>query len=465
MKSQIESEMSQLGGYQIDEFTTETAKRLKSKLENNRFSLLSLTQGTGKTYIAIKAVSLIDPNAHVLIISMAAKIQEKSWEASIDSFNEVEGTNITYGSMTFTKMKNPKHQKTLYDTIAEHGKSSAIIIFDEIQEIRNYKNTRKSIASANIDFIKRDKFTNIIGLSATPRPNDPFEMTNYLIMNGTFPNKTQVFNRYVAAYDDYHQPIYRNENDVNNKDELDKYIEDMTLYVESRDKLLPPITNRYITVKPHEGKPYPFAGFNDERHPFEDVEKRTTEDHYKQALKYYKKGWIESITSLNIMLMEIIAGCPMRKFALYQLLNEYFETPDATPVIICYEFNREKAAIEEVCEMAGITYQYINGQEKNQSEPENKRHAIILQYVAGGTGIELKFAHTMIFYMPTFKYNYFEQTKGRNVRRGMKANIKHWYMTTEKKRDFYAWQRVHRKEKDLKSWLESISEEELRQYL
>src|SRR5690625_7874686 len=111
MKSQIEREMSQLGGYQIDEFTTETAKRLKSKLENNRFSLLSLTLGTGKTYIAIKAVSLIDPNAHVLIISIAAKIQEKSWEASFDSFNEFEVTNIFYGTMNLTTLKNIKHHQ------------------------------------------------------------------------------------------------------------------------------------------------------------------------------------------------------------------------------------------------------------------------------------------------------------------------------------------------------------------
>lgn len=445
--------------YEDNITTSKIAEAINEGWKNNRFQLLALGTGVGKTYIAIKAIANENPNAHIITISIPAKIEERAWEASVKSFNAVMNTNLTLSTQTFNKMTNKKHQKTLYESIPE-GKD-VYLVFDEVHTLRN---TTKITPRENINFAKKSFIKKILGLSALMRPNTPFEMCTALILNGDYRNQTDFRNNHMMRQDKYFNPIYESEADIKNKDIFDLLTENVTVHVDG-SSIMPEEERRYIYVE-EEDDTYVSPAFNSERYPFNDTTLRTTLGHYAEAVKYYKKGWVESEMGLRILLLEILAQDPARKLKLAEILHHHFSEDESKPVLIGYEFNAQKDAIVEVCDYLNITYQFINGLEKDQSVPTKNRHVIIVNYKSGGTGIELEFAPTTIFYMPTDKVSDLVQFRGRNIRRFMTDNIVHYYMTTRDKRDFDMWKRaLSFKEEDYKKWIQRITQKELEKYL
>lgn len=452
-------EHSAVTKYQDNITTVKIAEAVNKGWENNRFQLLALGTGVGKTYIAIKAIANEDENAHIITVSVRAKIDEGAWEESVESFNETMGTHLTISTQTFTKMMNKKHQKALLDSIPE-GKNT-YLVFDEVQVLRN---TTKKTPASNIEFAKRGVIKKILGLSALMRPNTPFEMCTALVLNGDYPNKTQFLNAHMVRQDKYFNPIYEGPNDLNNRELFDELTKAVTVHVDG-SSIMPEEERRYVVVEESDYE-YPSPAFNTEKHPFGDTEARTTRGHYVQALNYYKKGWIESEMALRVVLLEILARDPQRKFSLYKILNSHFKKENSKPVLIGYEFNAQLDAIVEVCKQAGVTYQFINGTDKDQSIPDKNKHAVIVNYKSGGTGIELKFAPTTIFYMPTDKVSDLIQFRGRNIRRFMEDEIIHYYMTTKDKRDYDMWVRaLEKKEVDYNKWIKSVTNDELKRFL
>lgn len=445
--------------YENKPFTDAIGKEIVSRYKNNKFALCTLKTGTGKTFIAIHAAGLQHKNCHMVIIAPTAKTQDGSWGKSIDAYNETMNTSITYDSITFDKLKNDKYRAPIMNNM--HNAEYVYLVFDEIHMIK--KSTSKRGIAA-IDLSRNANVNKILGLSATAIPNDPFDACTYLILNEKYKNQTHFRDMHAVRYDKYYKPIYKNESDIRNKDLYDQYIKEITVYVEA-DSLLPKVIESYHIIKLSNTGEYIEPLFNSEKHPFGDLERRTSFGHYKQALRYQKNGWYESVPEANNILLSILAKDPNRKMMLYKVLEYLFNKENAKPIIIGYRLNVEKEAIEDVCNKLQLNIQYINGKQKDMTKPKHNKTAILLQYQAGGAGIELAYAPTTIFYTPTYSNQDLEQTKGRNVRSGMKDIVNHHYITSDNKRDFLIWQAVYRKKVLSDEFLEMCNQEEFKKYL
>ena len=444
-----------MGEFQKTKFTDETAKYVLKGWETNFHQQLPLDTGSGKTYIAIHACALLNPSAHLYIFAPKGKATDGSWEASINSYNKVMNTNLTYMITTYDKRKLDH----LYETLTDHDFN--ILVLDEIHEIKSTTNKR---STRLIDLSRNDKIHKSIGLSATAEPNNPFDACTYLVINGMYRNQTDFRDQHVARVDQHFKPIYQHENDLLNKELYVQNMKKINTYVDTK-KLLPKVKTYYSNIELDDNYKYVHPIFNTEKNPFKDFEKRTTKEHYNKALWYYANDWLDSKQACNMMLIGIMAFDPNRLEALYQSL---MHIDGESPVIVTYTYKVELAAIKTVAKRANYDVKYINGSIKNVSEqnpPEKNRTIIALQYRAGGPGIEFTYAKHMILYAPTYSYMMLKQARGRNVRAGMTSLIKHYYITTRNALDFSIWKRVHNKAANQHMVQMLAFNEQLQQYL
>lgn len=424
-----------MGNFIKTTYTDEMAKRVVKGWESNFHQQLPLDTGSGKTYISIHACALLNSNANLVIFAPPGKARDGSWESSIESYNQVMQTNLTYIITTYDKRKLDE----LYENIKSHDFN--ILLLDEIHEIKGTTNKR---SKRLIDLSQNDHIHKSIGLSATAEPNSPFDACTYLVINGMYRNQTHFRDLHVARLDDHYNPIYQNKNDLLNWDLYQQNVDQINTYIKT-DHLLPNVKTFYSNIKLDDTYEYIHPIFNTEKHPFEDDTKRTTKGHYKKALWYYKNNWLESRQEANMMLIGIMAFDPNRMNALTDCLNRI---DGETPVIVAYTYNIELAAIERVAKQANYDIKYVNGSIKNVGEnnpPKHQRTVIALQYRAGGPGIEFTYSKHMVFYAPTYSYMFLKQTRGRNVRIGMTGPIYHYYITTRDALDFEIWKAVHNK--------------------
>lgn len=431
--------------YQYDPFTDEVAKTLVNKFKNNRTQLLPIGAGTGKTYIAIHTSAMIHPEAHLIVICPLGKHEEKDWDKSIESYNQVTGSKLTYQTITYGKTRNPKNMKPIYDKLKESGKG--ILIIDEVHCI---KGVTTGQGSSVIDLSKNTNIMKVLGLSATDVPNTPFDAAAYLIMNGYYRNVTDFRNHHVLRmHPEYHKPIYKTKDDLKNQELYNQRMKETCVFVDT-SKILPKVNNHYEMINLYKDNKYIESIFNSEKYPFDDQTKRTAIGHYRQVLVYNRQGWFESAQNAKMALREIIAKDPNRKFKLYEMLTKLFNNTnnEEKHIIITYKFKCELEAIKDVISKLNFDFEFrqINGQKKQLTKSKQQKSIIALQYQAGGAGIELQYAPTTIFYAPTDSYQDFEQVKGRNVRRFMTGRIDHYYISTTNRVDFEDWVRVHNKE-------------------
>lgn len=429
--------------YHYDKFTDETAKTLVKKFETNHAQNLPIGAGTGKTYIAIHTAALLDKNAYLIVICPKGKHEEKDWDKSIDSYNKVTGSNLHYDTITFGKTRNPKNMKPIYDKLKLLG--DGILIVDEVHAI---KGVTTGQGRAVIDLSQNSKIKKVINLSATDIPNTPFDAAAYMIMNKLYRNITHFKSEHVARiHPEYFNPIYEGPADLKNPKQYKENIQKTSVFVDTK-RILPKAHNYYEIIDLYKDSKYVEPLFNTEKHPFDDQTKRTSVGHYRQVLKYYQDGWYRSKAEANMVLRELVAKDPNRKYTLYKLLNKLLPQQDEKHIIVTYRFNCELEAIKDVINKLNIDFEFrqINGQKKQLTKSKHKKSIIALQYQAGGAGIELKYAPTSIFYAPTNSYQDFEQVKGRNVRRFMTDRIEHYYISTKNRIDFEDWVRVNNKD-------------------
>ena len=64
---------------------------------------------------------------------------------------------------------------------------------------------------------------------------------------------------------------------------------------------------------------------------------------------------------------------------------------------------------------------------------------VLIQYKAGGAAIEFPHAYSSIYFMPTYSYENYKQTLGRNRRNGMTHPVKYYKIIANNTLDDYIW--------------------------
>lgn len=99
-------------------------------------------------------------------------------------------------------------------------------------------------------------------------------------------------------------------------------------------------------------------------------------------------------------------------------------------LVIFYNFNEEKEAIEKICE--GRPLSYINGEKVDLENYNAYTDSVTLcQYQAGSYGHNLQLANKMIFYSPPLSSEQYEQAQKRIHRIGQKLPCFYWRIYTK----------------------------------
>ncbi|HDL0575833.1 TPA: ATP-dependent helicase [Staphylococcus aureus] len=112
------------------------------------------------------------------------------------------------------------------------------------------------------------------------------------------------------------------------------------------------------------------------------------------------------------------------------MLKELIESTEDR-LIIFYQYNLEKEAIENIVDELSKPISYINGEIVDKKSYENCKNSVTLvQYQSGSFGHNLQKANKIIFFGLPNRVSYFEQSKKRTHRIGRERPCFYYYMLT-----------------------------------
>lgn len=420
---------------------------LYHKLIYNRFAMVCVGTGGGKTYIGLHTAALMDKDAHIIVFAPKKKIVERDWEKSLASYNEVMGTNLIMDTFNYDLCVHEQHFKRIKQIIHEYTlkrckeKRRVILILDEAHRI---KDPTSSTARGILKLSNMSPVLRTIGLTATPLGNSYMDAVGYFVLAGFYSSKTE-FNRiHVKYHDQYGAPVVKDHSGrisrdyFNHPHMIEHFIERIMLNIDL-EHLKPNVTvmERHFQLTPEQRK-----GYN-------------------QIKKDYRNGLYENIQQATKALREYLAEHSEAKhYELSNILNNSFIT---RPVLIFYQYNVELESLEHYLETHHRDFDIIkiNGHTKVKQEdllePKNPRTIFLIQYRAGSEGLDAKWSNVSIFYAPTHFYINFKQARGRNVRAWQKTgDVYHFRFIVDNTLESEIWRALNNKEDFSESIMASI---------
>lgn len=445
----------------------------KNVLLNSKYNYIyTLDVGTGKTYVGLYHYLMwAKDNVNLFIVAPSQKVKELGWDKSIRTLEKLHNIQIHYSILSYDKFK-----KLHLSEIKNY-----YVILDECHFIKSYKSQR----SKNIRNLLKES-QGFCLLSATPYSNGDIDTLVYLELFNIIDNISKFLKKigiYQTTYFSKGYNILTGIKNIDNEKNKLKQYSSPALKLKDCVELPDIIENTtYVTqsnlVKSlHKYKKdniktlFPILlGYMDLETSdlikalYEDEDEILKEDSKMNKLvKDLKKYHTKIIELLPKFKLEQLLSLPGINTLERQLINleeksEYckmFRNETDNNIVIFYNYNIEKEYILKSlksCENYDENNIYeISGERNNVpfNKIETLKNATILvQYKAGGAGIELQFANICIFFSPTYSYQDFYQAIGRVYRNGQKnKTIFHYligentieskiYKTLIKKQDF-----------------------------
>lgn len=385
-------------------------KLLYSYQRNPKMALLTVKTGGGKTYGAIHTFGSIIPDATLLVFTTAKIVHSKQWEKSVKDYNQVMHTNLKIICLNYDKLVSQRAINDLYHRLTLMKFNKVVLILDEIHRIKMASNGKLSQRSQMLLRLARQPFiVTTLGLSATAFSNSYLDVAPYLIIAGYYPNKSQFLKQHIKRYNDYFQPIVTDQSGhvsrdaFINPDQIDREIRSITVYVDTK-RYKPKVDMHHIRFKLN----------HDERSLYNEIEIAYKNKEYdfpiqarmdQERMLAYELG-----TQKDIYLLGLIEARDKHKF--YQI----------APILIFYQYTSICIHIKNL-----LNYYFpdkkvviINGKhhenDKLLTKPPTDDSIYLIQYEAGGEGLDLQWSNMSVFYEAPVKYEKFVQAKGRNVR-------------------------------------------------
>lgn len=394
--------------YEKKEKTEIGAKKIFIKLQKHPIVLVNVGTGGGKTFMAIRAIGVYKPTAHILVITTRKQVDSHDWPDSIDSYNhEVKKANLTYTVCTYESLNSRKQQIPITENLLKHQHQPLYIVVDEAHRIKNP-------SSKNFKHIQKlSQLKNHLGticLSATPISESLLDARSYLILAGYYRNKSDFNKQHVTRYDEYFQPITKDRAGKIHNEWLTNYkliisrLKAIQVYVPT-DELLPETSYQELRFK-----------YDNE-----------TQKAYRQIKKNYLNGLYESVAEANAAQRQFVAEHnEQRRVALSDIITN--PQRPAGPILIFYQYNSELNSLLDYLPTAHPDYKIfeINGQHKyDKSIIPPEKSLFLCQYVAAGEALNAQWSHVSVFYAPTYSWEKFKQSRGRNVRAYQKGKTYH----------------------------------------
>ncbi|WP_370450766.1 SNF2-related protein [Lactococcus sp. dk310] len=359
----------------------------------------AMDTGTGKTLTSLHHYLKYSRGEPLLIVAPPAVIKAGGWKREVERV----GDNIEFEQLSYGKLSKDFEKYRNY-----------FVIFDEAHYIKNPTSQRGKAACK----LARQS-THFVLLTATPMANGWEDSINYFIMFGMARNKTQFLNKY-AIYEDLYlgSRVVKKVSDFRFKEELNGMFKKISVSVSKHEALdLPEIT-------------------------FDKV-------HFEKS-KEYKT--IEKDLVLNDIAFDsppkLSAG--LRYFANIVDKAEYIKemahnTTDN--IIIFYQYTKELNFLKSV--LQGKTIFEVNGGCTHlppRDTWDNLHNSVTLvQYQAGGAGIELQYANIVIYHTPTYSYQDYAQSLGRAYRNGQNRKVTVYQFETTGTIEEHVWTALENK--------------------
>lgn len=338
--------------------------------------IMTATLGSGKSAMSLEHARRYSPGLPIIVVAPASKIRTHDWEREAN----------TWGA--------PLHTTYSYEMFAKQQEfpTEYVLIVDEATYIKSATAKR---SKAIIRAVQSDNCKQFILLTGTPLPKGWQDMQTYGILFGFWKHKTDFFRQYVLTDRSRGYPRisgYRNES------QLRAYWQQIAYGLDHALNLPP---QRIIDV------------------PIELTTQQRSLYNVLRTTRITPDGtMLDTPAVLHAALRQSLAR--MRMDALRNVLDDTLDN-----VIVFYNYNLERDAILEVLkEYPERTIYEQSGHRSNLPEREkwNKLQpsVTIAQYQSASHGIELTYAHTTVYYSPTYSYADYAQSLGRTYRTGQK---------------------------------------------
>lgn len=417
--------------YERRPLTIKVGHLIQKVLANHHFCLVNLKAGYGKTFMSINAIGEIDPTACLFVITTSKQIDEQHWQKSVDAYNRAEKTDLQLIAMNYEKLIDPNNDNELRQSYAQelHQKRlegrNITMILDECHHAKNPTGKQTKIINKCIPACNK-----IIGLSATPIGNHAEDLIEYFILDGLVPNKSQFISRWCALPLDryYHMQekrIYPKADQIiqtglldksgkvldwdttfNNGQWLHGYYNDFSISLDNVDAL-PPL--KALTVKT-----------------------KMTDDELDALIQMkndYEDGVYENIGQYRADQFRFVGSCIKSKDQ--ELLNilKSKKRPQ-TPVLVFYTMQETLEHLKKIIPDDFNVFAVCGGMKKSERqslsefiEQKDSNNVILIQYVAGGEGLNIPNSRISIFYEATTMSIKFIQAQGRNRRTGYNDEV------------------------------------------
>lgn len=399
-------------------FTLRTSTKLihdrliNSYNRNRKIALLTVSTGGGKTYGAIHTFGSLFPNATLIVFTTAKIAKSKQWEKSVIDYNEVMNTHLKVICYNYDKLVSKKFNKQLTNKINLVKNTPMILVLDEVHRIKMASSGKLSKRAYHIINLAKQPFiTTTLGLSATAFSNSYLDVAPYLIIAGYYSNKTDFLRKHVKALDQYHQPIVTDKSGKISReafidpDLIDREIKSITVFVD---------TSQY---KPRLHSYHEFFHLN-------------TDDRaiYNQIMIDYKhKKYDFPIQARMDQERLLVTSLASKKDSyilslLYNQISHKIFNGIIAPVLIFYQYTSACIHLKNLLTIAFPNRKLVivNGKtkisQKLLSVPPSQDAIYLVQYEAGGEGLDWQWSNVTIFYEAPVRYEKFVQAKGRNVR-------------------------------------------------
>ncbi|MCG1060630.1 DEAD/DEAH box helicase family protein [Staphylococcus capitis] len=450
-----------------DEITESVARALKDRLEHNRFQVLNMMTGHGKTAIAVKMVGLIadelQTDVNIFLISTKSKLNERSWDATINQYNEkhrhkvvlaekstdrgilIASQNDDYTKVELEELKEKENRKIhrmkfLKKWIKMYQDIPTVIIVDEVHKFKN------PVAKQSKAFTKLIKaLPKGIGLSATPMSNGKIQDgVSYLVYNGKYNSKNAFLNENIPKWvpkDKYYRPMVTFPNgDINPTlfNDVEKFDRDI------KEVIFKPIVPQNFDIPNVEGYTYTYD--------LSELGAQRLADCARDYRKRKYDNYMQYLSDNSTIIGEDIAHARMLAKCLLQFKPKQ--------PLIFYSNNRELATIEFALQKMNMDYSLVNGRNSiSKVDKSNLNQAIVLQYVSGSEAVEFPESNLTIFYGLTYSWELTKQGMGRNVRRGQTHTVKQIMLVCTVPHDERVYDKLMNKQEFTEELQEQLAEE------
>lgn len=425
--------------------TKEISEKLFASYQRNpKIALLTVKTGGGKTYAAIHTFGQMFNKCTLLVFTTDKVVKSGQWQASVKDYNEVMHTKMTIICNNYEKVLSQRFMNRIAQQLTLVENQPIVLVLDEIHRIKLSSSGKFSKrAKILIKLAKQPYITTILGLSATAFSNSYLDVAPYLIMAGYYKNKSRFMEQQVKYFNKFRQPVVkdragnRRRDFFKNPDKIDWELKNITTYVDTSN-YMPDLDTHHIK----------FELSNPQKAEYDKIDIAFKRGDYDTQDKdgSMRPGWMTARSKQEQLLASKLA---MQKdqFVLNVLKRQQDnEFNGIHPVIIFYEYTIVCNHLKELLRYVAPEYNIVivNGQENvsqaDMEQPSDLQSIYLVQYEAGGEGLDWQWSNISIFYEAPIRYEKFVQAKGRNLRnKSLMPKVYHFSLEYQDTYDSNRW--------------------------